>query len=148
MNSRRITRDGRDWIIPDAFYRISVKVLIKDEESRLLVVQDRTDSNWEIPGGGIDHDESIQQAAKREIREELGVELLELDNGPIAITLGEHPNNYLTLMLYYRGKLSSYDFTLEKKFNSKFVDQDEFMKLNMMSDEAPIKKHTGKIWQS
>jgi hypothetical protein len=34
-------------------------------------------------------------------------DMLEREDEPIAITLGEHPNNYPTLMLYYRGILSS-----------------------------------------
>jgi len=146
MNVRKIVRDGREWEIPDAFYRISIKVLIKNPDNKLLVVQDTTNGTWEVPGGGLDHGETIEQTAKREIQEELGVVLTECENEPIAITLGEHPNNYPTLMLYYRGKLSSYDFMLEKKFNSNFVTQEEFLELVMLDDEAPIKKHAAKIW--
>lgn len=146
MKSRKIIRDGQEWEIPDAFYRISIKVLIKNNANELLVVQDTTNNTWEIPGGGLDHGETIKQTAKREIQEELGIELLKFDEEPLAITLGQHPNNYLTLMLYYWGKLSGYNFTLEKKFKSKFVNQDEFMRLEMLGDESPIKQHTAKIW--
>lgn len=147
MNSRKITRDGREWEIPDAFYRISIKVLIKDQNDRLLVVQDTTNGTWEVPGGGLDHGETIEQTAVREVREELGVMLTRFEGKPIAMMLGEHPNNYPTLMLYYWGELSSYDFTLEKKFKSKFVGRDEFLKLEMLGDESPIKKFATKIWQ-
>lgn len=33
MKSRKIMRDGQKWEIPDAFYRISIKVLIKNHET-------------------------------------------------------------------------------------------------------------------
>jgi 8-oxo-dGTP pyrophosphatase MutT (NUDIX family) len=148
MKSRKIIRDGREWEIPDAFYRISIKVLIKDSNDKLLVVQDTTNDTWEVPGGGLDHGETIKQTAVREIQEELGVKLLESSDEPLVITLGEHPNNYPTLMLYYSGKLSDFDFTLEQKFTSAFVDKDEFLSLVMLDDEAPIKEFVDRIWPS
>ncbi len=147
MKLRKITRDGREWEIPDAFYRISIKVLVKDQEDRLLVVQDTTNDTWEIPGGGLDHGETIEQTAKREIQEELGVVLVRFEGELIAMALGEHPNNYPTLMLYYRGELSDHQFKLEKKFKSKFVECNEFLKLEMLGDESPIKEFATKIWQ-
>ena len=146
MQLRKIIRDGREWEIPDAFYRISIKILIKNGDDRLLVVQDTTNNTWEVPGGGLDHGETIKYTAQREIQEELGVGLLESSDEPLVITLGEHPNNYPTLMLYYSGKLSGFDFTLEKKFKSTFVDRDEFLSLQMLNDEAPIKEFVDRIW--
>jgi len=146
IEPRKFTREGREWEIPDAFYRVSIKLIIKDDHGRLLVVQDMTDGSWEVPGGGLDNGETIEQTAKREIQEELGVELVGFNDKPIAITLGLHPNNYMTLMMYYWGTLSGYNFNLESKFESKFVTKDEFLGLKMMSDELPIKQHTDKIW--
>jgi 8-oxo-dGTP pyrophosphatase MutT (NUDIX family) len=146
MKSRKIIRDGREWEIPDAFYRVSIKILVKNSSDKLLVVQDTTNNTWEVPGGGLDHGETIKQAAIREIQEELGVELLECDDEPLAITLGEHFNNYLTLMVYYKGKLSGFDFTPEQKFISAFVDRDDFLSLAMLDDEAPIKEFVDRIW--
>jgi 8-oxo-dGTP pyrophosphatase MutT (NUDIX family) len=148
MKSRKIIRDGRDWEIPDAFYRISIKILVMDADDKLLVVQDTTNDTWEVPGGGLDHGETIMQTAVREIREELGVALLECDKEPSIITLGEHPNNYPTLMLYYRGEIVSFNFTLEEKFKSAFVGKDEFLNLAMLGDEAPVKKFVDRIWPS
>jgi len=146
IESRKFTREGRQWEIPDAFYRVSIKLIIKDDHSRLLVVQDTTDGSWEVPGGGLDNGETIEQTAKREIQEELGVELVKFNDKTIAMTLGLHPNNYMTLMMYYWGALSDYNFNLESKFESKFVTRDEFLGLKMMSDESPIKQHVDKIW--
>lgn len=144
--SRKFIREGREWEIPDAFYRVSIKLIIKDEDDRLLVVQDTTNGSWEVPGGGLDNGETIAQTARREIQEELGVKLIKCDEDAVAITLGLHPNNYMTLMFYYLGTLSDYSFMLEDKFTSQFVTKDEFLGLNMLGDEAPIKQHADKIW--
>lgn len=146
MASRKFTREGREWEIPDAFYRVSIKLLIKDDGDRLLVVQDTTDGSWEVPGGGLDNGETIEQTAKREIQEELGVDLIKLSETALATTLGLNPNNYMTLMFYYPGALTDYDFTLEDKFESKFVTRNEFLNLTMLGDESPIKQHVDKIW--
>jgi len=146
MASRKFTREGRQWEIPDAFYRVSIKLIIKDDHDRLLVVEDTTNGMWEVPGGGLDNGESIEQTAKREVQEELGVELTEFTGEPLAMTLGLHPNNYMALMLYYRGTLSGYHFNLEPKFESRFVTKNEFLTLKMLSDESPIKEHVDKIW--
>jgi|GEM_PF-1439996 len=146
IQSRKFTREGREWEIPDAFYRVSIKILIKNEHDQLLVVQDTANGSWEVPGGGLDNGETIKQTARREIQEELGVTLVTFVDQPLAMTFGLHPNNYMTLMLYYPGTLASYNFTLEPGFKSRFVSQKEFLGLTMLSDESPIKQHVDTIW--
>src|SRR6266540_4453287 len=146
MKSRKFTRDGQDWELPDAFYRVSVKLIIKNQNDELLVVKDTATDTWKVPGGGLDHGETIKQTAEREVQEELGVDLVEFDETPIVITLGLHPRNYMTLMTYYWGALSNYNFKLEEKFESKFVDKAEFLNLEMLGDESPIQKHSDLIW--
>lgn len=148
MEILKFTRDGQDWELPDAFYRISIKLVIKNKDDKLLVVQDQTDGSWEVPGGGLDHGETIERTARREIQEELGVELTKFGAEPIAITVGVHPKGYATMMLYYHGELSSYNFTPEGKFATKFVDKGEFLSLQMLGDELPIKEHIDKIWNN
>lgn len=146
MKSRKFVKEGREWELPDAFYRVSIKLVIKNSEDKLLVVMDKTTNDWEVPGGGLDHGETIKQTAEREIQEELGVKLVKFNDAPIVVTVGLHPNNYMTLMQYYWGELSNYDFMLEEKFESKFVDKEEFLSLKMMGDESPIQKHANLIW--
>jgi len=51
--------------------------VIPDDYGRVLLLHRSTDdySHWELPGGKIERDESPEQAAVREIEEELGVEV-------------------------------------------------------------------------
>lgn len=50
--------------------------VIVDRDRRILLVHHTYGAlNWEIPGGGTEPDESVEQTAIREAREEVGVEL-------------------------------------------------------------------------
>jgi len=66
---------------PDTVYRVSVKAVIKNSDNKVLVIKERhqgvsfkpEDHRWELPGGGINHGETIEEALKRELKEEIGV---------------------------------------------------------------------------
>lgn len=60
---------------PNTFYRVSVKAIIRNDKGEVLLVKENSDS-WNFPGGGIDHGETIHEAFKRELYEEI---LLESD---------------------------------------------------------------------
>jgi 8-oxo-dGTP pyrophosphatase MutT (NUDIX family) len=50
--------------------------VIVDRDSRVLLVKHNYGPhNWEIPGGGAEARESIEETARREAREELGISL-------------------------------------------------------------------------
>jgi len=55
------------------FY-VGVKGLIVKEKSVLILKRERENNSyaWDIPGGRIDGEESVEQALQRELREELG----------------------------------------------------------------------------
>jgi len=55
--------------------RMGAGVLIVDWESRVLLVQPAYKPTWEIPGGVVEAGESPRAAARREAREELGIDL-------------------------------------------------------------------------
>ena len=55
----------------DSLYRVSFKCLILDRDSRVLVVKERGRSSWDIPGGGIEHGETIEESIARELLEEV-----------------------------------------------------------------------------
>lgn len=53
--------------------RMSAGALFFDEAGRLLIVEPAYKSNWEIPGGVVELNESPRQACMREVQEELGL---------------------------------------------------------------------------
>ena len=58
---------------------VGAATLITDEKGRLLLAK-RSDSRcWGFPGGGVELGEQVEMAARREAREELGVEIGEME---------------------------------------------------------------------
>lgn len=54
--------------------RVATGVLITDDLDRVLLLQPAYKPTWEIPGGTVREDESARAAARREVREELGID--------------------------------------------------------------------------
>lgn len=52
---------------------MAAAVLFTDARGRVLVVKPTYKPGWELPGGGVDQDESPRAAATREVLEELGI---------------------------------------------------------------------------
>jgi len=55
--------------------RMAACVLLFDDEGRLLILKTTYRKGWLVPGGVVEHNESPWQGARREAREEIGLEL-------------------------------------------------------------------------
>ncbi|MEV0444953.1 NUDIX hydrolase [Streptomyces spectabilis] len=54
---------------------MTATVLITDPGDRLLIVRSTHGGTWHLPGGSVEQSESPLDAARREVREELGLDL-------------------------------------------------------------------------
>src|SRR5487761_1787870 len=54
---------------------LGVAALIEDENGRVLVLLSRHRCRWQLPGGTVNAGEQVERAVRREVREELGLEL-------------------------------------------------------------------------
>ncbi len=61
--------------IPNCFYRISIKALILNPDRDKFLVVKEENGRWELPGGGLDWHASPQDDIRREIGEEMGLEV-------------------------------------------------------------------------
>ncbi|HVO86280.1 MAG TPA: NUDIX hydrolase [Candidatus Binatia bacterium] len=71
--------------------------MITDEQGRTLLLHRNNGKHmqWEIPGGKIDAGETAEQAAAREIKEELGVDIEILEKiGDAGFTQGRRKYHY------------------------------------------------------
>lgn len=55
--------------------RVGADVLLRDGRGRILLVDPDYKPDWDLPGGMAEANEAPHQAAERELREELGIEL-------------------------------------------------------------------------
>ena len=62
--------------------RVAAAALIRDEAGRILLVEPTYKQTWLLPGGVVEAEEDPLAACVREVREELGVDLLP---GPLLI---------------------------------------------------------------
>lgn len=74
---------------------VTAGVLILDHAGRVLLLRRSDDGLWDIPGGAMEPGECLEDAARREVREETGLELgqlalVDLYSGPEFFR--EYPN--------------------------------------------------------
>lgn len=67
--------------INDAWYRISAKALIYNDKWQILLCKESNDT-WDIPGGWLDHGENLHDSIKRELLEEMGLEVTSISDKP------------------------------------------------------------------
>jgi ADP-ribose pyrophosphatase YjhB (NUDIX family) len=53
---------------------VGVLGLVLDEERRILLVEQTYRDGWYLPGGGVRRKEGLDEALRRELREEVGIE--------------------------------------------------------------------------
>jgi mutator protein MutT len=90
---------------PSTVYRVSVKAVIKNGDGKVFVVKEQHEGaspkpeyhRWELPGGGIDHGETVEEALKRELKEEVGVSGVKL-----KMKLLGHNIRYVELVPTYK----------------------------------------------
>ncbi len=98
--------------IPNNYFRTSIKALILNDEGKFLLVQEneKHGSVWELPGGGLDFGETIESCLRREIQEEMGLEVISIENQPsYFFTFQDHHKVWRTNALYFT-KLKNLEF--------------------------------------
>ena len=130
------------------FYRVSVKALVFDAERRLLVVQEPA-GHWELPGGGWEHGETLEQCLARELREELGVGLCSVDLSTQRAWAGPGASHrYHRLKLTVQATLGSTVITPGQEIlAARWVTPEEFSALPGAAGDDALREHVLAVWQ-
>jgi 8-oxo-dGTP pyrophosphatase MutT (NUDIX family) len=137
-----------EYTIPSTFYRVSVKALVFDREDRVLALQNE-DGSWELPGGGWEHGETLEQAMRREVREELGVEIDRIDMATIRPYVGHAAGGrYPWLKLAMVVELASHEFSSEAEMHvTRFVTLTQFRTLTMHRSDQCLQDSAELLWR-
>jgi ADP-ribose pyrophosphatase YjhB (NUDIX family) len=120
----------------DSLFRVTVKAVILDEQGRMLVVKETGRDWWDIPGGGIDHGETIKEALARELNEEVALK----SDFEFEVLLVEDPRYLDTHTLYqmritFLVKPSAMEFEAgEDGDEIQFVDADLYEKSELWTE--------------
>ena len=99
---------------PSCHYRVSVKALVVKNNAILLLQEE--DGRWELPGGGLEFGETIEECLKREVQEEIGVTVKAMDPKPLYVwTVKKDEEGDYRLFLAYTVVLNSLDFKKSKE---------------------------------
>ena len=133
--------------IPTPFYRVSVKALVFDAQARLLVVQEPA-GHWELPGGGWEHGETLEQCLARELHEELGADLASVDLATQRAWTGPGARQrYHRLKLTVHATLDSPAITPGQEILAAcWVTRDELTALAIPPDDEPLRRHILDVW--
>ncbi len=75
---------------PDCFYRVAIKGLCV-RDGKLLLCQDfagglaEVGGRWELPGGGMEFGQSFAETLRKEVREEMGLDVAWVAEKPLYI---------------------------------------------------------------
>jgi len=75
MNKEYTEEENRIWRAAQPQKMIVVKVVMKSDLGNILLVKPAYKKTWQLPGGGVNDGESPEQAAVREVKEELGLDI-------------------------------------------------------------------------
>jgi ADP-ribose pyrophosphatase YjhB (NUDIX family) len=91
-----------------ARHYVTLKAAVWKGDRLLLVHEDTGESD--LPGGRIERDESIEQGLRREIREELGVEIAQLSPLPTKVWATRNADGVGVVGILYEAELASLRF--------------------------------------
>lgn len=122
----------------DYLFRVSLKAVVLNDKGEILVVKETGRDWWDIPGGGMDHGESIKDALARELYEEV------LFEGEFEYeTLFIEDPTYLSSLNLYQTRLimlvKPKVFTVSSGVDSdevRFASLDRFKDSNIMTEQS------------
>jgi 8-oxo-dGTP pyrophosphatase MutT (NUDIX family) len=89
--------------IDDCLYRVAARVLVVQDD-KVLLIKEASDDWWALPGGGVDHGETIESTVMREVEEELGVSANEVssDFQIVHYNIGNVVNTVPRMNLFFK----------------------------------------------
>ena len=120
------------------FIHPGARIIVENEEGQILMIRRRDNGNWGIPAGGLEEKETIRECIIREVKEETGLDILDLQvigiaSNPNRETV-QYPNQdvvqYFNIEFYsnqFTGEIAVLDE--EEVLSAQFVDKEMIAQL-------------------
>ena len=120
----------------------SIACIIYDKNKQKIFIAKRVPvgdmgGKWEFPGGKIEQGESNEQALKRELQEEMELDVDVLDH---FIDVEHQYPDFIIKMYCYKCKAHSLDFKLNVHKDFKWLLKEELNSLDWAEADKPIVK--------
>lgn len=132
---------------PDCFYRVTVKGLcVRDGKALLVREAPELSGQWELPGGGLDFGEEPRTCLEREIKEEMGLDVVRVSEQPIyAWTNYEKDRRslkwYYSLVLVYQIEFKDLAFTATEECEEvAFYSREELQTLDLYHQALKLRE--------
>ena len=118
-----------------------VAAVIKNQEGLTLAVQrgesskDYISKKWEFPGGKIEAGETLQEALRRELVEELKIEA---SIGELVTTVDHAYPDFRLIMHAFHCQILSGELTLTEHLDKKWLPKSELRNLDWAAADVPI----------
>lgn len=124
-----------DHISSQCYYRVSAKALILDETREKFLVCLTNKGKWSMLGGGLEWGEGIQDALRREVHEESGLEVISMETNPAYVITSQRNDGKWTIDLIYKTILKNIDLKpTDECLELQFVSKEEAMQLNLFKN--------------
>ncbi len=124
----------------DIFQMINVTCAIIEKDGLILVTQRSEQMSlplkWEFPGGKIEGEESTEACLKREIKEELNIEINII--APLEPNLHVYPNGKEIMLIPFICKYSFGELHLAEHADYKWLKKHELLTLDWAAADVPI----------
>ncbi|MGM0435475.1 MAG: (deoxy)nucleoside triphosphate pyrophosphohydrolase [Bacillota bacterium] len=116
-----------------------VAAVISDKENRILCAQKTAHDNdafkWEFPGGKVEENESFTDALKREIKEELN---LDVEVHSLIVETGHETVNGSIVLKAFSASIESGKINVNVHHQVKWINTNELMKLDWLDADQRI----------
>ena len=70
------------------FIHPGARIIVENEQGQILMIRRKDNGKWGLPAGGLEEQETIRECIIREVKEETGLDILELQ----VIGIGSNPD--------------------------------------------------------